>query len=359
LDIINNILDFSKIEAGKIDLFIEKCAIEELLNQVIDLISYEAKRKNLNLLLLLDPDIPKFLWVDSMRLKQILINLLSNAVKFTTEGNVKLVVSVRETHNDSNTQIRFEVIDSGIGIQKENQSKIFKAFTQEDNSTTRKYGGTGLGLSISNQLLELMNSKLYLDSKINIGSTFYFDINLKSSSTSFMEPFTSEKPVHEINKTMEKKPILISNPIQEPITNSTPDEALFKKEAVSNNFKVLIVEDNKINMLLLKTIIKTIFKEASVFETYNGKEAFEQFEAIQPDIIFMDIQMPIMNGYEATKAIRDTIQGKKIPIIAVTAGTEKEERNNCLAAGMDDYISKPIKKGIIEESINKWLNTFK
>ncbi|MDD5150205.1 MAG: PAS domain S-box protein [Flavobacterium sp.] len=331
LDIINNILDFSKIEAGKLDLFIEKCEIKELLNQIIDLISYESKQKNLKLELLISKDIPKYFWIDIVRLKQVLINLLANAVKFTEKGMVKLVVSVQEKTDDSNTKIRFSVIDSGIGILEENWNKIFKAFSQEDNSTTKKYGGTGLGLSISNQLLALMNSSLRLESKINVGSTFYFDLDLKTS-----------------NQTTDEK-IKIENPVENNIKNSIKTSERLRK------LKVLIAEDNKINMLLLKTIIKNIFIDATIFEVFNGKDAVSQFETINPDIIFMDIQMPIMNGYEATKAIRNTTLGKNIPIIAVTAGTENEEKIKCLKIGMNDYISKPIAKGIIEETIIKWL----
>lgn len=332
LDIINNILDFSKIEAGKIDLYIEKCVIKDLMNQIIDLIIIESKRKNLNLELVIAPEVPKCFQTDIVRLKQILLNLLSNAVKFTQKGSVKLIVSIQEQTADSSNKIRFSVIDSGIGIHDSNRSKIFNAFSQEDNSTTRKFGGTGLGLSISNQLLELMGSYLCLESRINIGSTFYFDLDLNKNKNNIEDIIKKEDPT--INT----------------IKNELKSIDRFKK------LKVLIAEDNKINMLLLKTIIKNTISDANIFEVTNGKDAYEQVESINPDIIFMDIQMPIMNGYEAAKAIRNTLLGKNIPIIAVTAGTEKEEKNNCLKAGMNDYISKPIIKGTIEETIYKWIN---
>ena len=331
LDIINNILDFSKIEAGKLELFIEKQEIKEILNQIIDLISYESNLKSLKLELDLASDIPKYFWVDIVRLKQILINLLANAVKFTEKGSIKLIVSVLEKTENSNTKIRFSVIDTGIGIREENWNKIFKAFSQEDNSTTRKFGGTGLGLSISNQLLGLMNSSLKLESKINIGSTFYFDINLKTS-----------------NKTSVYK-----TKINIPVENRI--DLVIKKNDGSKKLKILIAEDNKINMLLLKTIIKNIGFDTTIFEVFNGVDAVEQFEAINPDIIFMDIQMPVMNGYQATKVIRSFKSGKNIPIIAVTAGVEKDEKIKCMEAGMNDYISKPITKGIIEKTIIKWM----
>ena len=332
LDIINNILDFSKIEAGKLELFIEKCEIREILNQIIDLISYESNRKNLKLKLQLSPDIPKYAWLDIVRVKQILINLLANAVKFTEKGAIQLVISVLEKPNDSNSKIRFSVIDSGIGILEENKNKIFEAFSQEDNSTTRKFGGTGLGLSISSQLLDLMNSNLQLESQINMGSTFYFDLDLKTSN----------------HTTIDKLKVII------PPENRI--DLVVKRNEGLKKLKIMIAEDNKINMLLLKTIIKNIFTEAEIFEVFNGKDAAEQFESINPDIVFIDIQMPIMNGYEATKSIRNLASGKKVPIIAVTAGVEKEEKIKCMEAGMNDHISKPIMKGAIEETIIKWVD---
>ena len=328
LDIITDILDFSKIEAGKLDLNIDKQDIKELLNQIKDLIIYESNRKKLSLELKITADVPTYFWTDAVRLKQIVINLLANAVKFTCKGSIKLEVSVLEKLEDSRTRIRFAVIDTGIGILEENRKKIFKAFSQEDNSTTRKFGGTGLGLTISNQLLGLMNSHLQLISKIDFGSTFYFDLDLKTS--------TQESPDQQISEVLVIKDTKIVNNLR--------------------NLKILLVEDNAINMLLLKTIIKKMFLNARVYEVYNGKEAVDQFETIQPDIIFMDLQMPIMNGYEATSAIRNMDSGKNIPIIAITAGAEKEEKINCIKGGMNDYISKPIIKGIIEITINKWVN---
>ncbi|WP_029272958.1 PAS domain S-box protein [Flavobacterium sp. KJJ] len=330
LEIINDILDFSKIEAGKLELFIDLYDLQKILGQIFDLIVYESNQKNLQLELNVDPNVPKYIWTDIVRLKQILINLLSNAIKFTNEGSIKLNVTVLDKKFDDNYIIRFSVTDTGIGILEKNQNKIFKAFSQEDSSTTRKFGGTGLGLTISNQLLALMESRLQLKSKIDQGSTFYFDLNLKISHESINEKFKE-----------------ISN-------RHNPEYALSYN---SNQKKViiLIVEDNKVNMLLLKTIVKNLNINSIIFECENGYEAVKQIENINPDLVFMDIQMPIMNGYEATKAIRVTKIGKIIPIIAVTAGAEKEERNKCLSAGMNDYISKPIIRGTVEEALRKWL----
>jgi len=331
LEIVNDILDFSKIEAGKLELFIDLYDIKKVLAQVFDLIVYESNQKNLNLELNIDPDVPKYIWTDIVRIKQILINLLSNAIKFTTEGSIKLNVSVLEKKKNNHHLIRFAVIDTGIGILEKNQKKIFKAFSQEDSSTTRKFGGTGLGLTISNQLLALMESRLQLESKINEGSTFFFDLNLKTSNQSINDKYNAE--LKSLNIELE------------------PDNT----EPNTNDITFLIVEDNKVNMLLLKTIIKNLYNNAFIYECENGYEAIQIFEQINPTIVFMDIQMPIMNGYETAKAIRNTAKGRDIPIIAVTAGTEKEERNKCISAGMDDYISKPIMKGTVEEALTKWL----
>lgn len=329
LGIINDILDFSKIEAGKLDLLIEKHPIRDILNQIIDLIHFESNQKKLQLDLIISPEIPIYLWIDSIRLKQILINLLANAVKFTEKGFVKLEVSVINI-TDCTNGIRFAVIDSGIGILKENQTKIFKAFSQEDNSTTKKFGGTGLGLTISDKLLALMDSQLKLNTEIGIGSTFYFDLELKSTN----EP---------------EEETILSNTNAIVIEDGTLNTADYSKAV-----KIMIVEDNKINMLLLKTIIKNILPKAIFHEIVNGLEAVNEFENIDPDLIFMDIQMPLMNGYEATKAIRKLHLGASIPIIAITAGTGIEIFDKCIAAGMNDYISKPIVKTVIEDALIKW-----
>ena len=331
LEIVNDILDFSKIEAGKLDLFIEKDNIRELLKEIVDLILFESNQKNLKLELTIDPKVPTYFYADTVRLKQILINLLANAVKFTEKGTIKLNISVLKNISASKTRIRFAVIDSGIGIHEKNKSKIFKAFSKEDNSTTKKFGGTGLGLTISNKLLGLMKSRLQLESELNVGSTFYFDLDLKTTNET------------DLNLNLLE------------VNNEADSIAIFQTNEQLHNLRVMLVEDNKINMLLLKTIIKNILVDPIIYEIADGSKAIDQFEEINPAIIFMDIQMPIMNGYEATTAIRKTTLGEQIPIIAITAGTEKEEKNKCLKVGMNDYISKPIIKGAIEQTLLKWL----
>lgn len=327
MSVINDILDFSKIESGNLELVIEETKLKELASEVIDTIRFEAIQKKIDVDVHVNADVPKTVWIDAVRLKQILINLLGNAVKFTSNGKVKLKVEVIDRITTHQTRLRFSVIDTGIGIRRENQAKIFEAFSQEDSSTTRQYGGTGLGLSISNKLLALMNSKLELISEPNVGSTFYFDVDVQSSS-------------------------------KEKITNLNLLNV--DEEFVYQNFdalRVLIVEDNNINSLLAKTLIKKILPNSKITTVSNGQEAIEQFEVEQFDIIFMDIQMPLMNGYEATKVIRTMDHGKSIPIIALTAGTVIGEKEKCLEIGMNDYVSKPIIKGSLEEVIAKWVTS--
>jgi CheY-like chemotaxis protein/anti-sigma regulatory factor (Ser/Thr protein kinase) len=274
--------------------------------------------------LVIEKEVPKYIWVDYIRLKQVLINLLSNAVKFTEKGGIDLSVVVFKNIDEDSIQLKFAVKDTGIGIKKSNQLKIFEAFSQEDNSTSKRFGGTGLGLSISNQLLSLMNSKLELSSEPNKGSEFSFVLDVTHSNLST-----------ENNKSIDKS-----------------DKSSHTSTIISTANKVIfIVEDNKINMLLAKTLVKQILPNAQIIELENGKEAFEKVQTLVPDLILMDIQMPIMNGYESTLAIRKLPNAAHIPIIALTAGTVVGEKEKCIENGMNDYIPKPIDKELLEKVI--------
>jgi PAS domain S-box-containing protein len=329
LEVVNDILDFSKIESGKLDLNVEKYCIKDIIFQVSELINYQANTKELAINYIINDDVPKYIWVDYIRLKQILINLLTNAIKFTHEGKIEFTISALAIEK-SQTVLRFSVKDTGIGIRKSNQKKIFQAFSQEDSSTTKKFGGTGLGLTISNQLLNLMNSKLQIESQFNVGSTFFFDIKVKSSE-----------------KSKQKTSLNTENTIRE---NRV---VTFENEAP----KILIVEDNKINMLLTKTLVKQIIPKSSIYESVDGEKAIVKALEVIPDIIFMDIQMPLLNGYEATTQIREIEQIKDVIIIALTAGTVMGEREKCIEIGMNDYVAKPIVKQTLEDVLVKWLAT--
>jgi len=330
MEVINSILDFSKIESGKLELDIEKSGVDDLANQVMELIKYEANLKGLALNLNIEKNVPKYIWVDYIRLKQVLINLLSNAVKFTEKGAIDFSITVHKLVDDSTIQLKFSVKDTGIGIKKKNQLKIFEAFSQEDNSTSKKFGGTGLGLSISNQLLSLMNSQLELKSESEKGSEFSFilDVNY-SNQTSGVDKLNDSH-----NKTVTKTNIV------------THDDKI-----------VFIVEDNKINMLLAKTLVKQILPNAEIHELENGKEALEKTQTLLPDLILMDIQMPVMNGYESSTAIRKLPNTAKIPIIALTAGTIVGEKEKCIEHGMNDYIPKPIDKVFLENIIREHITS--
>lgn len=328
MEVINNILDFSKIESGKLELNIEKVNLKEISNEVIDLIKYEADLKKLTVNLSIDSNVPKYIDVDYIRLKQVLVNLLSNAVKFTEKGTVDLKVSVFNTLDTDQIQLKFLVKDTGIGIQKENQLKIFEAFSQEDNSTTKRFGGTGLGLSISNKLLSLMNTQLELESEFGKGSEFSFILETS---------YSNDLPREDYKK-----------------TSSTN---LQKNEIVTHDEKTIyIVEDNKINMFLAKTLVKQIIPNATIVEFENGKEALEKTQSLVPDLILMDIQMPVMNGYDSTVAIRKIPKAAKIPIIALTAGTTVGEKEKCIEFGMNDYIPKPIDKELLIKILSHWIN---
>ena len=324
MGLINDILDFSKIESGNLELNVEEIKLEDLANQVIDTVKYEAIQKKLAIDLFIDAEVPNRIWIDPVRIKQVLINLMGNAVKFTATGHIKLTIITLNKIDIHQTIIRFSVIDTGIGIKSENQAKIFEAFSQEDSSTSKQFGGTGLGLSISNKILELMNSKLQLTSYPNQGSTFYFDLIVQSSA--------KENP--KLNKKKNEGEIAFTSHFEA---------------------KVLIVEDNNINSLLAKTLIKKILPNCTIQIASNGIEAIENCKETLFDIIFMDIQMPVMNGYESTIEIRKNKLYKNIPIIALTAGTVIGEKEKCLEIGMNDYLSKPIVKGSLEHIIANWL----
>ncbi|OYU85032.1 MAG: histidine kinase [Flavobacterium sp. BFFFF2] len=329
MEVINNILDFSKIESGKLELSIEKNDLFDLIKQVIDLTRYESDARNIELKVVIDPKLAKCVYSDYVRLKQILVNLLSNAIKFTHAGQVTLQVDLLEQIDQDNQHIRFSVIDTGIGIKEENQRKIFEAFSQEDSSTTKKFGGTGLGLTISNQLLQLMESQMQLKSEFGQGSTFYFDITFKTC-----------------NDQISEAKLVLVKPLE--------DEAR-KRLHELEKVKIAIIEDNKINMLLAKTLIKRMVPKCELFEFENGQEITSAFEFVLPDLLFMDIQMPIMNGYEATASIRNLPNGLQVPIVALTAAAIVGEKEKCLATGFSDYMTKPIDRETIEKMLYKWL----
>lgn len=311
LCIINDILDFSKIEAGQIEFESINFSVIDEVEEVVKVLSYKSNEKELLLQYKVQDNIPKVLIGDPVRIKQILINLINNAIKFTSKGSVKVQVVLLET-NDFTTRLKFSVTDTGIGISEEGMARLFKSFSQTDASITRKFGGTGLGLAISKNLTEMMNGEIGVDSKEGEGSTFWFTAEFKTSS---------EKEVIEAAKLSVQ-------------SGQKQDE-----------LNILVAEDNAINQRVARFNLERFGHKVEIAE--NGIEAVAKFEENNYDLIFMDIQMPEMDGMEATRKIRELEKTKspgiEIPIIAMTANTMKGDKEKFLDVGMNDYIGKPFK----------------
>lgn len=300
LNIINDILDFSKIEAGKLTIENVHFNLKETLERVVAPLEISAKQKNIYLKTVYANSIKDFFIGDSMRISQVLINLVGNAIKFTHVGGVTIYITKKEDE-----KIQFCIKDTGIGLSEKEQKKLFKSFSQADGSTTRKYGGTGLGLAISKQLVELMGGSINIESKEGEGSSFIFDIELKEAEI-------------QGDKSKQKSPQI--------------DKTLFRAK------KILLAEDNLTNRLVILGVLEDCVDEIDV--ATNGKEALDMFEIDKYDLILMDIQMPIMDGYEATRQIRKI--DKNIPIIALSANVMTEEIEKTKISGMNEYIIKPI-----------------
>lgn len=325
-EIIDNILDFSKLNSSAVVLNIENVDLRILCKKVSQIISFQANQKELPFEVTIKADVPDIISTDDIRLKQVLLNLLSNAVKFTNIGKVVLILEKIKT--EEKEFVRFSIQDTGIGIKKENIEKIFESFTQEDSTTTKKYGGTGLGLSICASLVKMLGSKIFVESEVGKGSNFYFDLPIQQSIENIPQTHSNIK----YSKT-------------------------FKLEAQKGNLTLLLAEDNKVNMFLLKAILHEILINPNFIEVENGKDAFEYMKNHTVDLIFTDIQMPVMNGLEACKAIRSLSHTSKIPIIAITAGNIDDITNQAFESGMNDVLEKPIFTFTIANCITKWIPT--
>ena len=321
LSIINDILDFSKIESGKVSLEHSPYSLKKIFNASLDIYASLASTKNISLHSMIDENIPSCLMGDETRLKQIVFNLLSNAIKFTNE-NGKVTLNAR--YYSDKQKIYIGVVDTGIGIAKENLTKIFEAFTQEDISTTRKFGGTGLGLSISSRLVKQMGSALQVVSKVGKGSKFYFEIAVDICSDASLNDTVLEETSSESSQTLQGH--------------------------------VLVVEDNKTNQMLMGIILNDIGLTYDIAN--NGAEGVLNFKLNKYDIVLMDENMPIMNGIEATKHIREIEEEQssvQIPIIAVTANALTGDKEKFIESGMNDYIPKPYSEEDIVKVLQKYL----
>ncbi|OGI06789.1 MAG: hypothetical protein A2Y40_00920 [Candidatus Margulisbacteria bacterium GWF2_35_9] len=464
LGVINDILDFSKIEAGKLEIESVDFKLDQVISNIVDVISIKAAEKNIELLNNIKNDVPCSLIGDPLRLGQVIINLVNNAVKFTEKGHILIKVELIEKDFDR-CRIKFSVNDSGIGMTKEQMDKLFFAFSQADSSITRKFGGTGLGLTICKNLVEMMNGKIYVESELGIGSTFIFDVEfmiqtkikekrviqleklrdlkvlivddnemasdiLKEQLLSFginactvtsgneailevkqksvenqydlvfmdwrmpgMDGIEAAKSILNDN-TLEHTPITImvtafgrediikkaekigvNSFLMKPVNQSLLYDTImnaFGKDIIEDiartsnkkgkadsskgleGIRVLLVEDNILNQEVATEILKGAGLIVEIAN--NGKEAVEAVSTSIYDVVLMDIQMPIMGGYEATNLIRSNEKFKDLPIIAMTAHAMQGVKQDCIAAGMNDYVCKPIDLDALFLVLKKWVN---
>jgi signal transduction histidine kinase/ActR/RegA family two-component response regulator len=326
--VVNDILDFSRIESGKMSLDIMTFKLRERLLDTFNLMKVSASKKKLGFSCQIEDDVPNLLTGDPKRLSQVIFNLLSNAIKFTDKGEIGISVkSDNSSGEEGSVLLHCIVSDTGIGIPPEKQDQILNAFTQADSSHSRRYGGSGLGLSISSGLARLMGGEIWFHSIAGKGSRFHFTAKFRA----------------EYDLIKEEVP-----PSQENSLLSGPD-------ANGNEYHILLVEDERINrMLAEKIMVKQGWK---VTPARNGEEALTAYKTGRFDLIVMDIQMPVMDGFTATQAIRNMEEekGGHIPIIALTAHAIKGDREKCLAAGMDDYLSKPIASDKFISTISRYL----
>ncbi len=324
LIIINDILDFSKIEAGKMDLESNPFNLNKITTEIASLFQSKAHEKNIQLTYNIENNCPLELMGDSLRIKQVLQNLTSNAIKFTEQGSIKISIS-GSMIEDHSVSLILSITDSGIGIDQSAQNKLFSDFTQVDSSTTRKFGGTGLGLAICKQLVTLMGGEIGVNSQLGQGATFWFTLNL-SLNTNIQTTLPKDKIEHPNQLT--------------PLSGT-----------------ILLVEDNLVNQLVAKAILEKFGLTLDIAN--DGLQAVQKFSKNNYDLILMDCQMPVLDGLEATRQIRKNELENKVnqptPIIALTANAHNKDRGRCIAAGMDDYLQKPIIKDDLYNLLAQYL----
>lgn len=461
MELINNVLDLAKIEAGKVELDYQEVNLRKLIQTIAEVLSYQANRDDIEFLLNLGEDVPETVITDELKIKQILINLLNNALKFTNEGEVELKVNVLRFQENGDVSLRFNVRDTGIGIEPEKQKTIFEAFSQADISTTKRYGGTGLGLTISSKLLAMMGSSLSLISEFGVGSSFSFEVDLKTVRKARMveKVFDSLSPcllvgfrdgletvflgfmkylhiasnsmptISDAKQLLEKDNsyrLILINHCKKSNTGLQPDFKVFlvwlKREVRAHclvvlpsdvpgevvaayhslgyerkiikpvtieqlivqldsltriggqefseikqlvpyeglsAYKVLVVEDNAVNRMLVRVYLSNLFPGFEVLEAEDGKEGYDLFEREFPHLVITDIQMPQLSGYELSKLIRAHPARSETPIIALTANAVKGEEEKCKSIGIDDFIAKPVRQETFKRVVEKWISKIK
>jgi signal transduction histidine kinase/ActR/RegA family two-component response regulator len=323
MTVINDVLDFSKIEADCLSITPYDCDLVQGLSDLLKPLQLRAKQKSLELRFTIAPNVAHRLFLDLDRVRQIVVNLVGNAIKFTHSGYVELRVELASAQ-DADRLLAFSVRDTGIGIPADKLSSVFEAFTQADGSITRAYGGTGLGLAICTRLVQLMGGRIWAESNLGQGSCFHFTL-----------------------------PCKLAQDLPEPLLTG---DLLALDQQIQNPLRILLAEDNAVNRTLATKMLTKLGH--SVVCAHDGQEAVEKLAADRHfDLVLMDLQMPRMGGFEATHAIRQAEQDahlSRIPIIALTAHAMKGDDERCLAAGMDDYLSKPIDKKVLLEKLRKW-----
>jgi signal transduction histidine kinase/DNA-binding NarL/FixJ family response regulator len=343
LVIINDILDFSKVEAGRIELEEVAYDLGVATQEVLDLLAARAEEKKIELALEIAPDVPRRLVGDCGRVRQVLLNLIGNGVKFTDRGYVRVSVRLDDEAGarDIEPRLVISISDTGAGVRADRQHRLFQRFSQADSSTTRRYGGTGLGLAISKSLVELMGGDIGMHSREGGGSTFWFRLPLR--------------PAHG-DSTQAIGTVPTSTPEAEP-DHGTSEPHI---DTLVRPRRVLLAEDNIVNAKLATRLLERLGCRVDVAS--NGQEALHMVQSIPFDIVFMDCQMPELDGFEATRAIRewertssvDRSAAARLPIIALTANAMRGDRERCLEAGMDDYITKPLSRDDLVRVLNAW-----
>jgi signal transduction histidine kinase/ActR/RegA family two-component response regulator len=319
LALVDDVLDLSRIESGKMTLRPTQFDLRELIGEAVDLMAAIARDKPIVLDCHLPPELPAHVHGDPVRLRQLVVNLLNNAIKFTDEGRVELVVTLLGVEADGALQLRFEVRDTGIGIAEEHLRSVFDAFTQADASSTRRYGGSGLGLAIAKELVELMGGSLGVESRLGEGSTFWFELSLM--------------PAEGAPETVESAPL--------------PEGEL--------SARVLLAEDDAVNQMVVEALLTRLGCVVDV--AANGEAACSAANRARYDMVLMDCHMPVMDGFEATRRIRADEQAhglRRVPIVALTADALATDREHCLNAGMDDFMTKPVSSAILAAAVERW-----
>ncbi|MBF0417832.1 MAG: response regulator, partial [Magnetococcales bacterium] len=343
LRIINDILDYSKIEAGRMDLTREPFRLQPMLDHLLELFRSRLSEKGLSLRVAIAPECQTTLLGDSLRLEQILMNLIGNAIKFTETGGIHVRAWSREIHAHR-LELTVSVQDTGIGMSREQCARLFTPFSQADGSISRRYGGTGLGLAISKKLLELMGGSIHVESQVGTGTTFRFFLECERTASSRFERAYPPMIAAASGAVHTDSPIAY-HPMP-------PREIEIARDRLTG-YCVLLVEDNRVNTLIANEILKGV--GLAVDCAVSGEEALRLVNPQRHAVVLMDLQMPDMDGLETTRRLRKRPELAHLPIIAMTAHAMREDRDRCLAAGMDDHVAKPFEPGLLFRTLADWL----